>query len=195
MKKNSSKLLLAGVDEVGRGPLAGPVVAAAVILGKPIDGLKDSKKLTDLKRRELAIQIKNEAIAFAYGRAEVEEINKLNVHFATLLAMARAIESLPVKPHEVLIDGKHSPQLSIPCKTIIDGDDLVAEISAASIIAKVKRDDEMIAMEELYPGYGFASHKGYSTAEHKKALQKLGPCILHRRNFSAVSSFYVPAEY
>lgn len=194
MGDKNCRLLLAGVDEVGRGPLAGPLIAAAVILDQPIDGLKDSKKLTDLRRRELAVEIEEKAFAFAYARVEAEEIDKLNIHYATLLAMSRAIESLPVVPDEVLIDGKHSPQLAIPSKTIIGGDDLIAEISAASIIAKVKRDDEMIAMEALYPGYGFAAHKGYPTARHRQALQKLGPCALHRRSFSGVSSFYAPEE-
>jgi len=184
---NKNKILLAGVDEVGRGPLAGPVIAAAVILKKPINGLKDSKKIIDAKRRILALEIENEAVAFAYGRAEVEEINHLNIHHAGLLAMKRAIESLAIHPHEVLIDGKFCPEIPFPVKSIIDGDDLVPCISAASIIAKVKRDNEMIMMDELYPGYGFASHKGYATKKHKQALLQLGPSPIHRKHFQPVA--------
>lgn len=191
---NNKKLLIAGVDEVGRGPLAGPLVTAAVILKEPIPGLKDSKKLTEKKRKELALKIEAEALCFAYGRAEAEEIDRLNIHQATLLAMSRAIEGLSIQPDEVLIDGQHAPILSIPFKTIIGGDDLIDEISAASIIAKVKRDEEMIAMDNIYPGYGFAAHKGYGTVKHRQALIDLGPCPIHRKSFAPVSHMIQSVE-
>lgn len=181
-------MLIAGVDEVGRGPLAGAVVTAAVILKHPIEGLNDSKKLTAVKRKKLSLQIKEEALAFAYGRAEVEEIDSLNIHYATLLAMKRAVEALAIQPHEALIDGIHVPQLSIPCKAIVQGDSLVPAISAASILAKVLRDEEMEEMDLLYPGYGFAGHKGYPTSAHRKALIELGPCPIHRRSYAPVAS-------
>ncbi|WP_058448870.1 ribonuclease HII [Legionella jamestowniensis] len=180
-------MYIAGVDEVGRGPLAGPVVTAAVILHKPIEGVTDSKKLTPLKRQELATKIKEEAYCFAYGRAEVEEIERLNIHYATLLAMKRAIEALPIQPHEIWIDGLFVPQVSIPCKAIVDGDNLVPAIGAASILAKVLRDEEMKRMDLMYPGYGFASHKGYSTEMHRNALIELGPCAIHRKSFARVT--------
>jgi ribonuclease HII len=183
-----SIILVAGVDEVGRGPLAGAVVTAAVILRAPIDGLNDSKKLTAGRRKKLSVQIKAEALAYAYGRAEVDEIDALNIHHATLLAMKRAVESLSIQPDEVLVDGIHIPQLSIPCKAIVQGDSLIPAISAASILAKVLRDEEMEQMEEMYPGYGFAGHKGYPTAAHQKALIELGPCPIHRRSYAPVAA-------
>ena len=179
---------VAGVDEVGRGPLAGPVVTAAVILHSSIEGVTDSKKLTAIKRRELAIKIKNEAICFAYGRAEAEEIDRLNIHHATLLAMKRAIEALAIQPHEVLIDGLYVPSVSMPCKPIVKGDSLIMSIGAASILAKVLRDAEMEEMDLLYPGYGFALHKGYSTLVHQNALKELGPCLIHRRSYAPVAA-------
>ncbi|HHL3491406.1 TPA: ribonuclease HII [Legionella pneumophila] len=181
------KMLTAGVDEVGRGPLAGAVVTAAVILRKPIDGLADSKKLSPKQRNLLAIKIKEEALAFAYGRAEVEEIDQLNIHHATLLAMRRAVEALPIQPDSVVVDGAFTPQLNIPCKAIIQGDSLIPEISAASILAKVMRDEEMIEFDKIYPGYGFAEHKGYATPVHKEALMRLGPCKIHRKSYSPVA--------
>ncbi|AAU27455.1 TPA: ribonuclease HII [Legionella pneumophila] len=181
------KILMAGVDEVGRGPLAGAVVTAAVILKKPIDGLTDSKKLSPKQRNLLAIRIKEEALAFAYGRAEVEEIDQLNIHHATLLAMRRAVEALPIQPDNVFVDGAFTPQLNIPCKAIVQGDSLIPEISAASILAKVLRDEEMVALDKIYPGYGFAEHKGYATPVHKEALMRLGPCKIHRRSYSPVA--------
>ena len=180
-------ILIAGVDEVGRGPLAGAVVTAAVILNHPIAGLDDSKKLTAAKRKILSIQIREEALAYAYGRAEVEEIDSLNIHHATLLAMKRAVEALHIQPHEVLIDGVHLPKLSMPSKAIVKGDSLIPAISAASILAKVLRDEEMEQMDLIYPGYGFASHKGYPTEFHRKALIKLGPCPIHRRSYAPVA--------
>lgn len=181
------KILMAGVDEVGRGPLAGAVVTAAVILKKLIDGLTDSKKLSPKQRNLLAIRIKEEALAFAYGRAEVEEIDQLNIHHATLLAMRRAVEALPIQPDNVVVDGAFTPQLNIPCKAIVQGDSLIPEISAASILAKVLRDEEMVALDKIYPGYGFAEHKGYATPVHKEALMRLGPCKIHRRSYSPVA--------
>lgn len=179
---------VAGVDEVGRGPLAGPVVTAAVILGKPIEGIKDSKKLSPAKRKLLALRIKSEAICFAYGRAEVEEIDSLNIHQATLLAMKRAIESLSLQPDEVLVDGLYIPTVAMPCQAIVQGDSLVVEIGAASILAKVLRDEEMEEMDQLYPGYGFAVHKGYPTLMHRNALKELGPCAIHRRSYAPVAA-------
>ena len=154
---------LVGVDEVGRGPLAGPVVAAAVILdhAKPIQGLKDSKKLSHKKRIELADMIKNNARDFAVGRAEPEEIDKINILQASLLAMKRAVDQLIIEPSCVLVDGNHKPNIEHETHAIIKGDSLVQEISAASILAKVERDTEMIEMDKIYPGYDFAKHKGY----------------------------------
>ena len=172
------QMYIAGVDEVGRGPLAGPVVTAAVILREPIEGVTDSKKLTPLKRKQLAMIIQERALCYAYGRADVEEIDRLNIHHATLLAMKRAIEGLSIAPHKALIDGLYIPQVAMPCQAIIKGDSLVAEIGAASILAKVLRDKEMDEMDTLYPGYGFAAHKGYPTKTHRAALQALGPCAI-----------------
>ena len=181
-------MLVAGVDEVGRGPLAGPVVTAAVILKAPIEGVTDSKKLSPLKRRQLAIQIREQALCYAYGRAEVEEIDSLNIHYATLLAMKRAIEGLSIRPEKILVDGLYTPSVMIPCEAIIKGDALIASIGAASILAKVIRDDEMEEMDVLYPGYGFALHKGYPTAVHRIALKQLGPCAIHRRSYAPVAA-------
>ncbi len=181
-------ILIAGVDEVGRGPLAGAVVTAAVILKEPIEGLADSKKLTPKSRKLLSIQIKDRALAYAYGRAEVEEIDEINIHHATLLAMKRAVEGLSITPDSVLIDGLYTPKLAIPCKAIVQGDSLVPEISAASILAKVMRDEEMEALDKIYPGYGFADHKGYATVVHKEALNRLGPCKIHRRSYAPVAA-------
>jgi ribonuclease HII len=186
------KIIIAGVDEVGRGPLAGAVVTAAVILKKPIAGLDDSKKLTAKKRKLLSIQIMEEAVSFAYGRAEVEEIDALNIHHATLLAMRRAVEGLSIKPDQVLVDGAYTPALDIPCRAIIQGDSLIPEISAASILAKVLRDEEMEALDILYPGYGFAGHKGYPTVAHREALIRLGPCVIHRRSYAPVAALLEP---
>lgn len=181
-------ILIAGVDEVGRGPLAGAVVTAAVILKKPIEGLADSKKLSEKKRKLLSLIIKEQALAYAYGRAEVEEIDELNIHHATLLAMRRAIEALPIKPDSVLVDGLYTPELNMPCKAIVQGDSLIPAISAASILAKVLRDEEMAQFDNIYPGYGFAGHKGYPTSAHRKALISLGPCAIHRRSFAPVAA-------
>jgi len=184
----SSKVLIAGVDEVGRGPLAGPVVTAAVILNpeKPIMGLNDSKKLTEKKREVLALEIKEKALCYMIARAEFSEIDSLNIFHATLLAMQRAVMGLSIKPELVLVDGKFCPEIPYSCEAIIKGDSKVAAISAASIIAKVSRDNEMIKMDELYPGYGFAKHKGYPTKAHIEALEKLGITAIHRRSFKPV---------
>lgn len=181
------KGLIAGVDEVGRGPLAGPVVTAAVILRAPIPGVTDSKKLTPLKREKLAKQIQEQAIAYAYGRAEVEEIERLNIHHASLLAMQRAIHALPIQPEYIVVDGLFMPSVDIPGEAIVKGDLLRDEIGAASILAKVARDTEMVTYDLKYPGYGFAAHKGYATAQHRAALLQLGPCAIHRKTFMLVS--------
>ncbi len=174
----------AGVDEVGRGPLAGPVVAAAVILDVQIPGIKDSKCLTPKKRELLAEQIKTHAHAYAFGRAEVDEIDGLNIHHATLLAMQRAIEALAATPTEVWVDGLYVPEVNMLCHPVVKGDSLIYQISAASILAKVYRDSEMISMDTIYPGYGFAAHKGYGTAQHQIALRTLGLCPIHRKSFT-----------
>lgn len=180
--------LLAGVDEVGRGPLAGAVVAAAVILdpSSPIEGLNDSKKLTEKKRERLCEEIKEKALSWALGRAEVEEIDEINILQASLLAMKRAIEALPVTPEYALIDGNKCPDITISCEAVIKGDSRVAAISAASILAKVSRDHEMVELDQQYPGYGLAKHKGYPTAAHMSALKALGVTIIHRKSFRPV---------
>lgn len=179
---------IAGVDEAGRGPLAGPVIAAAVILDskKKISGLADSKLLTAKKREYLANKIRERAKAWSVGRAEVEEIDHINIFQATLLAMQRAVLALTLLPSLVLIDGKHCPKLQCPSQAIIKGDQKIAEISAASILAKVYRDAEMCLLDIQYPGYGFAKHKGYATEEHRRLLKKRGPCLIHRRSFSPI---------
>lgn len=179
---------IAGVDEAGRGPLAGPVIAAAVILqpGYHLPGLKDSKKLTPKQRYYLYERIMAECFAFAIGRCEPAEIDQLNIHHATLLAMRRAIEGLPVHPLLVLIDGLFCPELAAPSRAIVKGDETEPVISAASILAKVSRDREMEEYERLYPGYGFARHKGYGTAQHLLALKELGPSPIHRYSFAPV---------
>ncbi|MCH9770023.1 MAG: ribonuclease HII [Gammaproteobacteria bacterium] len=177
--------LIAGVDEAGRGPLAGPVVAAVVILNAadPIDGLADSKKLSAKRREALYTEITTRAKAYALGRAEVDEIDTLNILQATMLAMQRAVQALAIAPSQVLVDGNRCPELIYPTEAIIGGDDKVAAISAASILAKVTRDREMLVMAEQYPRYGFAKHKGYGTVVHRQALKKWGPCEHHRQTF------------
>jgi len=180
--------LLAGVDEVGRGPLAGDVVAAAVILDprKPIAGLADSKKLTAARRDKLFDLICAHALSFSIARASVAEIDSINILQATLLAMKRAVEGLHVQPEHVLVDGNKLPKWHYSAEAVIQGDDRVAAISAASIIAKVTRDREMIELDRIYPGYGFAGHKGYGTKVHLTALQTLGATPIHRRSFAPV---------
>jgi ribonuclease HII len=179
---------LAGVDEVGRGPLAGDVVAAAVILDPayPISGLRDSKKLTAARREELALVIRERALAWSVARASVAEIDELNILQASLLAMHRAVQGLHPQPGYVLVDGNRLPRWDYASEPVIKGDDRVPAIAAASILAKVQRDSELIAMEQQYPGYGFASHKGYPTAAHLQALQELGVTPQHRRSFAPV---------
>jgi ribonuclease HII len=180
-------MLIAGVDEVGYGPLAGPVMAAAVILdvSSPIVGLADSKKLSSKKREILADIIKNCAISWAIGSASVEEIDQLNILEATLLAMQRAITSLLVKPDHIQIDGKYLPILaSYSMEAIVNGDALIPAISAASIVAKVERDHIMVAYDKQYPNYGFAKHKGYGTASHLSALKQFGASAIHRQSFA-----------
>ncbi len=180
--------LVAGVDEVGRGPLCGPVVTAAVILdpARPILGLNDSKKLSEVRREALFEEICEKALAWCIARAEVEEIDRLNILHATMLAMQRAVEGLSVTPRLALIDGNRCPQLSVPSAPVIQGDGQVPAIAAASILAKVSRDREMCALDLCYPGYGLAGHKGYPTAAHLEALQRLGPTNIHRRSFAPV---------
>jgi len=187
-------LLVCGVDEAGRGPLAGPVFAACVILREDdqIDGLADSKVLSHGRREELAVQIRNRAAAWAVASASVEEIDRINILRASLLAMRRAVEQLVVEPHEVLVDGLHCPEIRFPVRAIVDGDALVSEISAASILAKTARDALMVKMHELYPDYGFARHKGYGTRQHLAALQRFGICPIHRRSFAPVRSLCPP---
>ena len=180
--------LVAGVDEAGRGPLAGPVVAAAVILDdqRPIRGLADSKLLTPLKRDKLYDEIRAKALCCAIGEASVEEIDDINILQATLLAMRRAVEGLRLKPAKVLVDGNRLPVLRVPCEALVKGDALVKSISAASILAKVHRDRLCLQLDNLHPGYGFAGHKGYATVEHLAALQRQGACMAHRRSFAPV---------
>jgi len=180
--------IVAGVDEVGRGPLAGPVVTAAVILDEqnPIEGLTDSKKLTEQQREYLAQEIKEKAVAWSLGRAEVDEIDELNILQATLLAMQRAIEGLSPQPEYVLVDGNRCPRFHCPAEAIIKGDLLVPMISAASIIAKVARDHEMQELDKQFPGYGLHRHKGYPTKAHIAALEKLGVTTIHRRSYAPV---------
>ena len=179
---------IAGVDEVGRGPLAGDVVAAAVILDpqRPIDGLRDSKKLSESRREALAQLIRERALAWSVARASVAEIDELNILQASLLAMKRAVTALDPQPGYVLVDGNRLPRWDYPSEPVIKGDDRVSAIAAASILAKVQRDNELVALEAEYPGYGFASHKGYPTAAHLSALKKLGVSPVHRRSFGPV---------
>ena len=180
--------LIAGVDEAGRGPLAGPVIAAAVILDpeRPIEGLADSKKLSERQREHLFDEIRNKALACSTGRAEVAEIERLNILQASLLAMRRAVEGLAIRPVLARIDGNRCPELPCPAEAVIGGDRTVAEISAASILAKVARDREMLELDGRFPGYGFARHKGYPTMAHIQALEELGVSPVHRRTFGPV---------
>lgn len=182
--------LICGVDEAGRGPLAGPVFAAAVILDRVdrIEGLRDSKRLSAAQRERLYVQIVQRATAVGVGRAEPEEIDSLNILRASLLAMQRAVNALGLRPQVVYVDGNQTPTLEVPVVAIVGGDDTVAAISAASIVAKVLRDREMVASAALYPEYGFEIHKGYATEMHLAALRRLGPTPLHRRSFAPVAS-------
>ncbi len=183
-----SAALICGVDEAGRGPLAGPVFAAAAVLdsARPITGLADSKILSEKRRRALADAIRTRALAWAVAFATVEEIDRLNILRATLLAMRRAVERLSLTPTEVLVDGLHCPDIGLPVRAIIGGDATVAAISAASILAKTGRDAEMRRLHEQFPQYGFDRHKGYPTPEHLQALGRHGVCEVHRRSFAPV---------
>lgn len=181
--------LIAGVDEVGRGPLVGAVVTAAVILDptRPIQGLADSKKLSEKRRLALADAIKQNALAWSLGRAEPHEIDQLNILHATMLAMQRAVAGLAVQPDFVLVDGNRIPSLPMPAQAVVQGDNLVAEISAASILAKVARDQEMAELDKLFPEYGFAQHKGYPTKLHFEKLAQFGATPFHRKSFAPVA--------
>lgn len=180
--------LIAGVDEVGRGPLVGAVVTAAVILdpNNPITGLADSKKLTEKKREKLFDEIQQKALCWCIGRAEPEEIDNINILHATMLAMQRAVAGLSIVPEYVLIDGNRCPKLPMPSQAVIKGDSLVQEISAASILAKVIRDREMVELDKTFPEYGFAKHKGYPTAYHLEKLAQYGATEFHRKSFAPV---------
>lgn len=183
-----SQLLVCGVDEVGRGPLAGPVIAAAVILDptNPIAGLRDSKKLSEQKRQALDLEIRHKALCWAMGQAGVAEIDSLNILQASLLAMQRAVAALELSPEHALVDGNRAPELACSCQAIVGGDDQVDCISAASIVAKVARDRLMLELDQQYPGYGLGRHKGYPTQQHLQALQALGVSDIHRRSFKPV---------
>lgn len=182
-----------GVDEAGRGPLAGAVYAAAVILdtGRPIAGLKDSKLLSASRREVLSVKIRNQALDFSVAHATVEEIDRLNILQATMLAMQRAVEGLDTRPDEAWIDGNRCPKLACRARAIVQGDRLHPVISAASILAKTARDAEMRRMHERYPQYGFDRHKGYPTPDHLALLERHGPCEIHRRSFAPVKRFLV----
>jgi len=196
MNQKTRTQLIAGVDEAGRGPLAGPVIAAAVILDPrhPILGLADSKKLSERQRESLFQQIRQHALAWSAARATAGEIDQINILQASLLAMKRAVERLPVFPGLALIDGNRCPSLSCPAEAIIGGDATEAVISAASIVAKVLRDRIMMMLDRKYPAYGFAKHKGYPTAAHVEALQLHGPCRIHRRTFAPVAACLAGGE-
>ncbi len=189
-------LRIAGLDEVGRGPIAGPVVAAAVILDRvhPIEGLKDSKALSERQRNQLDAGIKKRAVSWALGRAEVDEIDALNILQASLLAMTRAFDGLKALPELALVDGNRLPDLPCIGRWIIKGDQFVGAIQAASIIAKVARDAEMVALDSEYPGYGFAAHKGYPTLKHRAALIELGLTPHHRRTFAPCRTLLAAAS-
>jgi ribonuclease HII len=190
---NEGARLICGVDEVGRGPLAGPVTAAAVVIDKPVmlEFLNDSKVVTELRRVVLADLIREHVIAVSLGWADSEEIDSINILCASRLAMHRAIAGLGLSPCRVLVDGYPLPGCAFPQLNIIDGDAKSASIAAASIIAKVARDSLMVELDAQYPGYGFAQHKGYCTAEHVAAIAKLGPSPIHRRSFAPVVQTYL----
>lgn len=188
MERETAIRLICGVDEAGRGPLCGPVVAAAVILdpARPIPGLADSKKLSEGKRDRLAVEIRAHAMAWAVAEASVEEIDRLNILQASLLAMQRAVAGLALPPTEAWVDGNRCPALSIPVRAIVGGDALEPAISAASILAKTVRDALLVELDRTYPQYGLAAHKGYPTAAHLAALRRHGPAPIHRRSFAPV---------
>lgn len=192
----SAARYLAGVDEVGRGPLAGDVVAAAVILdaGWPIAGLADSKSLSHRRRHELAALIREQSVAYAIGRASVAEIDSMNILQASLQAMHRAVAALRIRPDFVLVDGNRLPSWPFRAEAVVRGDSRFAAIAAASILAKVARDAELVELEQRFPGYGFAQHKGYPTAAHLDALIRLGPTAVHRRSFAPVQRALRPGK-
>ena len=182
-----AKILTCGVDEAGRGPLAGPVVAGAVILGPAcVAGLRDSKALSAERREELALVIREECMCWSLGVSDVREVDEFNIRRATMFAMQRAVDGIVICPDEVLVDGDFTPDMPYPSRAIVGGDGIVAEIMAASILAKTARDAMMRELDLKHPGYGFARHKGYGTAEHLRALAELGPCAAHRRTFAPV---------
>ena len=193
---SGARIRIAGVDEAGRGPLAGPVVAAAVVLDprRPIEGLRDSKQLTAVQRRELAIRIRADALAYAVAEASVAEIDRLNILQASLLAMRRAIEALQPVVDLALVDGNRVPTIGIDSRAIVGGDAKEPAISAASILAKTHRDMLMRALHKRYPGYGFARHFGYPTPQHLERLNALGPCAVHRRSFAPVRAMLQTLE-
>jgi ribonuclease HII len=192
--RSSGALRIAGVDEVGRGPMFGPVVAAAVILPKdcPLTGLNDSKKLTEKKRVALDLEIRANAVAWAIAAVDVETIDRINIRQASLLAMRRAVQQLALSPDYLLIDGLDTIDWPCPQQSVIQGDGTSVSIAAASILAKVYRDRLIVALDEQYPGYGLAKHKGYGTAAHMAALKRLGPTPLHRKSFSPVAQSLLP---
>ncbi|MDR1529497.1 MAG: ribonuclease HII [Burkholderiales bacterium] len=192
-KINNNIIVVAGVDEAGRGPLAGNVVAAAVILhpDRPISGLRDSKTLSAIKRERLADEIRGRALSYAVGESGVEEIDTLNILRATMLAMQRAVKSLNMPPDEVWVDGHCAPSLPHTVRAIVKGDRDVAAISAASILAKTVRDAQMQVLDTEYPDYGFAKHKGYGTAAHLAAIKKFGPCPYHRKSFAPIKDYFL----
>lgn len=180
--------MICGTDEAGRGPIAGPVVAAAVILDpdNPIEGLNDSKKLTEKRRQKLSIEIKEKALFWAIAQSDPDEIEEINILWASMKAMQRAVEALPAKPTMVLVDGNRVPELTVPAKAIVGGDASEACIAAASILAKVERDRQMLEWHERYPQYEFHKHKAYGTPRHLELLKTHGPCPIHRRGFKPV---------
>lgn len=182
------KVMICGTDEAGRGPIAGPVVAAAVILdpAKPIVGINDSKKLSEKKRAALSLEIKEKALYWAIAQCSASEIDDLNILQASLLAMQRAVAGLPVAPSMVLVDGNHVPQLQVPAQAVVGGDGLHECIGAASILAKVERDRQMLEWHQQFPHYDFAKHKGYPTPAHLAILREQGACVIHRRSFAPV---------
>ncbi|TDR19468.1 ribonuclease HII [Marinicella litoralis] len=181
-------MLIAGVDEAGRGPLAGPVTVSAVILAGAIDGLDDSKKLSEKKRRLLVNNIKAQALAWSVVHISVDKIDQINIFQATMLGMKNAVSALHIEPHKILVDGNKTPDFKIQAEAIVGGDGKIAAISAASILAKTARDDLMIQLDKEFPDYGFAQHKGYGTQQHLAALNSLGPCVHHRKTFAPVKN-------
>ena len=184
-------MIIAGVDEAGRGPLAGPVVSAAVILNPVVNliGLNDSKKLSEEKRQSLSNEIKIHSVSWSIGVATVQEIDDINILRASLLSMARAIKNLSEVPEKVIVDGQYTPEIDVPCEAIVRGDSIDESIMAASILAKVERDKIMLELDKKYPNYRFGQHKGYPTKIHLDALREFGPCIEHRQSFKPIKNY------